>query len=41
MHQDLIACSIQANELQESYKSKLAIAEEESEKNRKAKQQRM
>jgi len=41
MHQDLIACSIQANELQESYKSKLTIAEEESEKNRKAKQQRM
>lgn len=41
MQNDLIAEQIRATELQESYKSKLAIAEEESEKNRKAKQQRM
>ena len=38
MHQDLIATQIKAQELQESYKSKQAIAAEEADKNRKAKQ---
>ena len=38
MQQDLIACQIQANELHESHKSKMAILDEETEKNRKAKQ---
>lgn len=37
MHQDLIATQIKAQELQESYKSKQAIADEEANKNRKAK----
>lgn len=40
MRQDLIAEQIRAQELQESYKSKFAIAEEECEKNRLAKQER-
>jgi uncharacterized protein YciW len=40
MRQDLIAEQIRATELQESYKSKFAIAEEECEKNRIAKQER-
>ena len=38
MQQDLIACQISANELHESHKSKMAISEEETDKNRKAKQ---
>ena len=40
MHKDLIATQIKAQELQESYKSKQAIAAEEADKNRKAKQQK-
>jgi hypothetical protein len=40
MRQDLIAEQIKSQELQESYKSKFAIAEEECEKNRLAKQER-
>ena len=41
MQADLIACQIEANELQESHKSKQQIAAEETEKNRKAKQQKL
>ena len=40
MRQDLIAEQIKSQELQESYKSKFAIAEEECEKNRLSKQER-
>ena len=40
MRQDLIAEQIKSQELQESYKSKFSIAEEECEKNRLAKQER-
>jgi hypothetical protein len=40
MRQDIIAEQIRVQEMQANYKSKLAIAEEECEKNRLAKQQR-
>ena len=41
MHQDLISTQIKAQDLHESYKSKQAIAADEGDKNRKAKQQRL
>jgi len=41
MKKDLISTQIRAQELHESYKSKQAIAAEEADKNRKAKQQRL
>ena len=41
MKADLIAAKIKQNEMQESFKSKKQIYEEESEKNRTAKQQRL
>lgn len=40
MQRDMIAKQIEANEKLESYKSKLAIMEEETEKNRSAKQEK-
>ena len=41
MKADLIAAKIKQNEMQESFKSKKQIYEEEAEKNRTAKQQRL
>lgn len=41
IQQDLIATKIKVNEKQDSYNSKLAILEEETEKKRKATQQRL
>lgn len=41
IQKDLIATKIKANELHESYASKKIILEEETEKNRKAKQLRL
>lgn len=41
MQSDLIATQIKANELHESFKMKKGICEEETDKNRKAKQQRL
>ncbi len=41
MKSDLIAIQIKFNETQESYKNKQQIYQEESDKNRQAKQQRM
>lgn len=41
MKADLIAAQIKQNEMQESYKSKKKIYEDEAEKHRQAKQQRL
>ena len=41
MKSDLIAAKIKQNEMQESFKSKKQIFEEEAEKHRQAKQQRL
>lgn len=41
MKKDLIAIKIQANEMQDSFKQKEGIMNEESEKSRKTKEQRM
>jgi hypothetical protein len=41
MRKDLIAEQLKNQELQETYQAKLAIAEQECEKNREAKQQRL
>ncbi len=41
MRQDLIATQISANELHEAFKQKTLVSEEETEKNRQAKQRRL